>query len=98
MMERLLSQTTFYFVPFFNVDGFKAISEYYASDKFLLMIRKNRNDGSKDGSEACTDNENMGVDLNRNYDIAFGMNSIGSSSRPCDEDYRGPKAFSEPET
>ena len=51
------------------------------------MWRKNRkpNQGSK-----C-----VGVDLNRNFDKAFGT---ASSKNPCDEDYRGTEAFSEPET
>ena len=39
-----------------------------------------------------------GVDLNRNYDYKFALDDIGSSSRQCDEDYRGAHAFSEPET
>lgn len=36
--------------------------------------------------------------MNRNYDFKFGLNDVGSSSNPCDEDYRGEYAFSEPET
>ena len=40
----------------------------------------------------------MGVDLNRNYGYMFGATDIGSSPNPCAEDYRGPYAFSEPET
>lgn len=28
----------------------------------------------------------------------FGQDNIGSSKNPCDEDYRGEFAFSEPET
>ncbi len=40
----------------------------------------------------------MGVDLNRNYDFKFALDDIGSSNDPCSEDYRGPYAFSEPET
>lgn len=37
------------------------------------------------------------MDLNRNYGVDWGLDS-GSSSHPCDEDYRGPNSFSEPET
>lgn len=41
----------------------------------------------------------QGVDLNRNYGYKFGSTyDKGSSSDPCGEDYRGPYAFSEPET
>ena len=36
--------------------------------------------------------------MNRNYDYHFGENDIGSSSNPCQEDFRGESAFSEPET
>ena len=44
------------------------------------------------------DDESSGVDLNRNYAWAFGNSSHGSSSDPCDETFRGPYPFSEPET
>jgi len=40
----------------------------------------------------------IGVDLNRNYDYGWDMNQQGSSTKPCDEDYRGKAPFSEPET
>lgn len=51
------------------------------------MWRKNRavNIGS-----SCA-----GVDLNRNWDFKFG---VGASSDPCDETFKGPGPFSEPET
>ncbi len=41
---------------------------------------------------------NLGVDLNRNYDYKWGLDNIGSSNGECNEDYRGPAPFSEPET
>lgn len=37
------------------------------------------------------------MDINRNYGAGWGHDS-GSSPHPCDEDYRGPSSFSEPET
>ncbi|MGC9398842.1 MAG: M14 family zinc carboxypeptidase [Anaerolineae bacterium] len=37
-----------------------------------------------------------GVDLNRNFDVAWG--GVSASSSPCYETYRGPAAHSEPET
>ena len=40
----------------------------------------------------------LGVDLNRNYGYQFDYNDEGSSGYACGEDYRGPFAFSEPET
>lgn len=42
--------------------------------------------------------EDVGVDLNRNYDFAFGIDEEGSSSDPCAEDFRGRHAFSEAAT
>lgn len=36
-----------------------------------------------------------GVDLNRNWDYHFG---VGASTNPCSNVYKGPSAFSEPET
>lgn len=95
-----LNETTYYIVPIVNVDGFKYISDQYKTNGGqLLYIRKNRNDGRFSGYNACTsDDEGLGVDLNRNYDYRFAINDIGSSGNPCAEDYRGPHAFSEPET
>ncbi|HZY43199.1 MAG TPA: M14 family zinc carboxypeptidase, partial [Anaerolineae bacterium] len=43
------------------------------------------------------DSSNIGTDLNRNSDYGWGCCS-GSSASPSDETYRGPSAFSEPET
>lgn len=49
------------------------------------MWRKNRRSGG-------------GVDLNRNWGYMWGYDNEGSSPYPSDETYRGPAAFSEPET
>lgn len=42
----------------------------------------------------------IGVDLNRNYAFKFAVDDIGSSgdANSCNFNYRGPIAFSEPET
>lgn len=37
-----------------------------------------------------------GVDLTQNYEHRFGQQ--GTSNNPCEQNYRGPRAFSEPET
>ncbi|KAF2368758.1 Peptidase M14 carboxypeptidase A [Trinorchestia longiramus] len=62
-------------------------------DGYIYSWEKNRlwrkNRRSSDGK--C-----QGVDLNRNYDINFV--GVGSSTRQCSYLYRGPSAFSEPET
>mmetsp|Transcript_31175 Transcript_31175/g.47704 ORF Transcript_31175/g.47704 Transcript_31175/m.47704 type:complete len:142 (+) Transcript_31175:1111-1536(+) len=53
--------------------------------------------------------EDSGVDLNRNYELSFGVgertqvgltkdNLFDDCADPCGECYRGPHAFSEPET
>ena len=41
---------------------------------------------------------NGGVDLNRNYDYKFGSGKSHNYECPEYLDYRGPHAFSEPET
>ncbi|XP_042887711.1 carboxypeptidase A1-like [Penaeus japonicus] len=51
------------------------------------LWRKNRRPISGGGCD--------GVDLNRNWDYKFG---VGASSNPCNEVYKGPSPFSEPET
>ena len=83
------------FIPAINIDGYTYISDRYKSSGRLEFIRKNRN--VYDAMKKCTA-EYQGVDLNRNYDYKFGYNDNGSSGSECAEDYRGPHAFSEPET
>lgn len=56
--------------------------------------RKNRRTA---GGCSHTD-DRLGVDLNRNYDFMFDVDVEGSDPEPCEEDYRGPSPFSEPET
>ena len=46
----------------------------------------------------CDKIDTVGVDLNRNYDFAFGFDELGSNSNPCEDDYRGKAPFSEPAT
>ena len=51
------------------------------------MWRKNRR---KNPDSNC-----IGVDINRNFAKKYGT---ASSNNPCKEDFRGPDAFSEPES
>jgi len=93
----LLANTAIIFIPIVNFDGYKEISTIYDSTGKFPLIRKNRHkypsqSNCKNGSEG------IGVDLNRNYGFMFGVDDIGSSPDPCDLAYRGPFAFSEPET
>ncbi|XP_076053225.1 uncharacterized protein LOC143032397 [Oratosquilla oratoria] len=79
---RFLRRATWIIVPVVNPDGY----EYsHTSDR---LWRKNRR---VNNHTSC-----QGVDLNRNWDLDW--DGSGSSSNPCDETFRGTKAFSEPET
>lgn len=83
----LLDETELYFLPCLNPDGYlynEAIAPGGGG-----MWRKNRR------SDAIAPE---GVDLNRNYGLAWGFDNFGSSPDPSDQDYRGPGPFSEPET
>jgi hypothetical protein len=62
-----------------------------------IMARKNRRPGCP-VSEQTPSTESVGVDTNRNYDFYWDVDEVGSNSQPCAEDFRGPAAFSEPET
>lgn len=89
--RQLLSRRRLWFVPVVNPDGYAynyRVRPYGGGTK-----RKN---GRDDGQ--CRSKANAGVDINRNFGFQFGANNDGSSPRPCAEDYRGPKAFSEPES
>lgn len=81
----LVNNREIFFVPCTNPDGY----EYNRSTdpNGGGDWRKNRRNNS--GS--------YGVDLNRNYSYGWGLNS-GSSGTPSSDTYRGPSAFSEPET
>lgn len=82
-IARLLETRDIYFIPMVNPDGV----EYDIEGGKYHMHRKNMAK-NPDGS--------TGVDLNRNY--AWGWGGRGASSRPGDDTYRGPSAFSEPES
>lgn len=73
-----------WFVPVVNPDG-------YVYNEILPdgMWRKNRRDNG---------GGIYGVDLNRNWGYMWGYDDLGSSPNPEDATYRGPHAFSEPET
>lgn len=81
----LVDNREIYFIPVANPDGY--VYNQTTNPNGGGMWRKNRrNNGS------C-----FGVDLNRNYNYGWGLNS-GSSGDPCSDTYRGPSAASEPET
>ena len=82
-VARLLAGRDIYVIAMVNPDG----GEYDVSGDRYHMHRKNMR-ANEDGS--------IGVDLNRNY--GWGWGGEGASSYPGDDTYRGPSAFSEPET
>jgi len=81
-LKALIDNSEIWIVPVVNPDGLE-YSRTYDRD-----WRKNRRDNG-DGT--------FGVDLNRNYGYMWGLDS-GSSGVTSAPDYRGPYAFSEPET
>lgn len=80
---RLVNTRIIHIIPLVNPDG----AEYDTHTGNYLMWRKNRIRNA---------NGTFGVDLNRNY--GFGWGGEGASANPSSETYRGPGAFSEPET
>ena len=83
----LLNSTEIYIVPMVNPDGYQRnIATNPGGGGMWRKNRKNNGNGI------------YGVDINRNYDYSWGLNNIGSSPTTSSETYRGPSAFSEPET
>ena len=81
----IVEQRELYFVPVVNPDGYEYNRRTNPGGGG--MWRKNRRDN---GGGV------FGVDLNRNYATGFGGG--GSSGNRSSSTYRGPRAFSEPET
>jgi hypothetical protein len=77
-----------YIMPMANPDGHVYV-EGHSSGPSSYWWRKNRRDN---GGGV------YGVDLNRNYSYKWGYDNVGSSPNPSSTTYRGPSAFSEPET
>ena len=85
-IKYLIDNRELYFVPCVNPDGFEYNRKNNPNGGGLW--RKNRKQNSN-----CS-----GVDLNRNYSFGFANNNSCASNDPCSDTYRGPNAFSEPET
>jgi len=83
----ILDNTELFFVPVINVDGY--VYNENTNPAGGGNWRKNRrlNAGGS-----------RGVDLNRNYSHQWAFNNQGSSPNPSASTYRGPNAFSEPES
>jgi murein tripeptide amidase MpaA len=84
-VKLILEALDLFVLPLLNPDG----RAYVQSPNGYAMWRKNRR---VNAGNSC-----LGVDLNRNYDFLH-SSGIGTSANPCDDVFRGPNAFSEPET
>jgi len=82
-IKKLVNQSEVWIIPMVNPDGLVYSIYFY---RYWRKNRRNNNDGT------------YGVDLNRNYGYKWGNDNIGSSPDPFSSLYRGPYAFSEPET
>lgn len=82
-VQQLLQTRIVHIIPMVNPDGV----EWDISTGSYKMWRKNRTKNS---------DNSYGVDLNRNYGYMWG--GEGASPSPGSDTYRGPSAFSEPET
>ncbi|WP_170064040.1 M14 family metallopeptidase, partial [Jejuia pallidilutea] len=91
-IKNLVDNHEMYFIPVANPDGLMWNEQIAPSGGG--MQRKNL------GPYNTGNNAQRGVDLNRNYDYFWGPNPIygGSSGTQSSDVYRGPSAFSEPET
>jgi carboxypeptidase T len=87
-IQYLVDNTELYFIPCVNPDGY--IYNQTTNPNGGGMWRKNR--------RVITPGSVFGVDLNRNYGYNWGYDNIGSSPNTNSDTYRGPSAFSEPET
>jgi len=84
-LKNYVDGATWYFVIVQNPDGYDYT---HNGDR---MWRKNRRPKQCTRSDCCE-----GVDLNRNFDYGFG--GLGTSPYSCEDTYRGPSGFSEPES
>lgn len=83
----IVDERELYFVPCLNPDGYE-YNRSIAPGGGGMWRKNRRNNG----------NGTFGVDLNRNYATAWNAPNGGSSATSSSDTYRGPSAFSEPET
>ena len=85
-VDRVIETRNVLLIPIVNPDGYEYNRQ--TNPNGGGMWRKNRRNNGF----------NYGVDLNRNYSYEWGSQWNGSSGSTGSETYRGPSAFSEPET
>lgn len=90
----LVNSREIWFVPVVNPDGYEYNRQNWINTGSFGLWRKNLRDNNGDFVITNAD----GVDLNRNFGFRWGHDNIGSSPTASSATYRGPSAFSEPET
>lgn len=90
----LLEQRRIVICPVVNPDGYWYNQRIYDSTAAFGLWRKNLRDNNANGRTDSGD----GVDINRNFGYRWGYNNSGSSGTASSDVYRGPAAWSEPET
>ena len=93
LVKNLVDNNELYFIPIVNPDGLRW-NEHVSSSGGALQ-RKNLRPNTGGTGNTSVD---RGVDLNRNFDYFWGTAGSGSSGTPTSSSYRGPYAFSEPES
>ena len=84
-IKALIDRAEIWIAPLINPDG----RDYASSQANRNLWRKNRRK---------INDVDYGVDLNRNHNFQWGYDNIGSSMETGTQTYRGPSAFSEPES
>jgi hypothetical protein len=94
VLTYLVDEREIWFIPVVNPDGYAINEATWLSGGGFGFWRKNARDNDGDGIVEGRE----GVDLNRNFGYQWGYDNVGSSPNPSSDVYRGPAAFSEPET
>ena len=91
-ITQMVNEREIWVIPMVNPDG-RAIDSYGDGNNPSTYRgwRKNARDNNQNGAWDSYD----GVDLNRNFDLGWG---VGASTSPSNIEYQGPTSFSEPET
>ena len=100
-ITHLVQNRELWFIPCANPDGHEYVFQgdpgkrnHYSMLEPLWWRKNMRDNNMTDYFEPSND----GVDLNRNFGFAWGIDDIGSSPFEGNEVYRGTAPFSEPET
>ncbi|MDT8415176.1 MAG: M14 family zinc carboxypeptidase [Flavobacteriaceae bacterium] len=88
-VKNIVDNSEMYFIPMVNPDGVARNQAISATGGG--MQRKNLR------NVCAFDSNSQGTDLNRNFDYWYAFPG-GSSTNTCFDSYRGPNAFSEPES